>query len=387
MKKRWAFFILVGFFILGVILIGFKASRRNQPLRYPGEYEKQQAIWMQWPSDVYNSGDHPVYPVIITLLKNFARFIRVNLMTQSLEETIRVKDLLRKSGYTGTKVHFYLIPHFSIWTRDVGPIFVKNGNKGLHIVDFGFNNYSRGGDPNYIRVEGRVDRSVAKTLRIPIVPSNLISEGGAIESNGRGVLMVTEAVVRKRNPGLSREQIEMAYRRVLGVRKIIWLQKGLAEDDRITSGHINEFARFVSPNTVLLGQVLPEDRERNPYTRESYRRLETNNRILRNATDQDGKPFRIIRVPMPPTIYAVPDETGETPVRSYLNFAMTNGAVVMPTYWKSGRPAALKTVEDRVKHLFEKIFPGRKIVGIDAEAVNRWGGGIHCITQHMPAER
>ena len=91
----------------------------------------------------------------------------------------------------------------------------------------------------------------------------------------------------------------MNIKEYLGVKKIIWLKKGLAEDDRITSGHINEFARFASPNTILLAQVLPQDRYTSQYTQESYLRLEENYSILKNSTDQAGKPFNIIRIPMP----------------------------------------------------------------------------------------
>ena len=130
-----------------------------------------------------------------------------------------------------------------------------------------------------------------------IINSKLISEGGAIESNGKGTLMVTAAVICKRNPKLSKIQITKEYQRVLGVRKIIWLNKGLAEDDQVTSGHINEIARFVSPNTILLAKVLPAERYKNRITQESYQRLEENYRILHNATDQNGQPFRIIGFP------------------------------------------------------------------------------------------
>lgn len=204
--------------------------------------------------------------------------------------------MLKKNGYTGANVRYYVVNHFSIWARDVGPIFVKDSQNRLNVVNFGFNNYGRGGDPYYINVEGQVDNLTAQQLKLPVISSNLISEGGAIESNGRGTLMITESVALNRNPGLTRTQIENEYKRVLGVRKVIWLKQGLAEDDRITSGHINEIARFANSHTILLAQVLPGDR----YT---------------NRTAQD----------------------------SYLR-------------------------------------------RINAENVNLWGGGIHCITQHMPAD-
>ncbi|MHB8156433.1 MAG: agmatine deiminase family protein, partial [Desulfocucumaceae bacterium] len=352
---------------------------------FPGEFEKQQAIWLQWPSAVYNAGSRPVYPVIVNIIKALDPYIRINLIAQSKEEVSQIQGLLNKGGYSGKGLHYYIIDHLSIWTRDVGPIFVRDSQGGLKVADFGFNNYGRGGSQAYIKTEGQVDRLTALQLGLPVVSTSLISEGGAIESNGSGTIMLTESVALNRNPGLAKSEIENEYKRVLGVKKVIWLKQGLAEDDRITSGHINEIARFASPNTILLGQVLPGDRYANQASQISYLRLEENYRILLNSTDQDGKPFRIVRIPMPPTLYGEADNTGQIPVRSYLNYAATNGAVLMQTYWRPGRSNILKTTEGQVRGIFSSVFPGRNIIGIDAENVNQWGGGIHCITQHMPA--
>jgi len=354
--------------------------------RLPGEFEKQQAIWMQWPSAIYNQNNYPVNHNIVNIIKAFVPHIRVNLMTVSIAEIDLIKNLLKTNGYSGKNVHYYLINHLSIWTRDVGPIFIKNGWGRLKVVDFGFNNYSRNGNPYYIGIESQIGKLVAQQLGLPVIRTKLFSEGGAIESNGRGALMVTESVILKRNPGQSKPQIEAEYKRVLGVKKIIWLKNGLAEDDRITNGHIDEIARFADPNTILLARVLPGDRYLNWFSQESYRRLEENYKILQKSTDQDGNLFRIIRVPIPPTLYGEIEPTGNLPLRSYLNFAMTNGAVLMQVYWKPGRPGLLRTTEANVRDLFRKVFPGREIIGIDAENINRWGGGIHCITQHMPAD-
>lgn len=353
--------------------------------RFPGEFEKQQAVWLMWPSAVYNLNNHPVNPVMSNLVKALAPHIRVNIMSVSNDEIASIRKTLSTGGFSGTNVHFYIINHQSIWARDVGPIFVLDRNNKLNVVDFGFNNYSRDGDPEYVKTEGQVDKLTAQKLGLPIINTSLISEGGAIESNGKGILMVTKSVVLKRNPGMTRQQIENEYQRVLGVKKLIWLNKGLAEDDSITSGHINEFARFASPNTILLAQVLPGDRYASRAAQDSYLRLEENYKILLKATDQDGKPFKIIRIPMPPTLYAEAGDSASIPVRSYLNYAVTNGAVLMQTYWKAGRSTTLKTTEEQVKGILRNVFPGREIIGIDAESINLWGGGIHCVTQHMPA--
>jgi agmatine deiminase len=352
--------------------------------RYPAEFEKQQAIWMLWPSEIYDEGEHPVSPVIMKIVKSLACYIKVNIAAKNSDEIIKISNMLKEEGYKGTNVHFYEVDHLSIWARDVGPICIKDSSNHLRVVDFGFNNYSRDGSEQYISMESQVDKRIANLFEFPVIDTSLVSEGGAIESNGRGTLMLTESVVLKRNPGLTREQIENEYKRVLGVSNIIWLKKGLAEDDRITSGHINEICRFASADTILLAEILPSDRYVNEASNESYLRMEENYEILKNAADQDGKPFKIIRVPMPPTVYQKPTSGGAIPIRSYLNYCVTNGAVIMQTYWRPGLSDALKSVENEVKTILEKVYPGRDIIGIDAMDVNLWGGGIHCITQHIP---
>lgn len=396
-NKEQATIALAALLVIVILLAAraYQGRVYKQPLNYgpsgvttyvfPGEFEKQQALWLQWPEEEYSTASDPVYPVFIDIIKALEPYERVNLIVRSQDEIPRVEDMLKASGYNGKNLYYYVIDHLSIWARDVGPIFVKDNQNRLHIVDFGFNNYGRGASQYFIDTESQIHRAVAQQLNLPLAGTNLVSEGGGIESNGRGTIMLTESVALNRNPGMTKEEIENEYKRVLGAKKVIWLKQGLAEDDLITRGHINEIARFADPHTILLAQVLPEDRYTNSTAEASYQRMEENYNILLNSTDQDGQPFRIIRVPMPPTLYGELDATGKIPVRSYLNYAVTNGAVLIPTYWQPGRSEKIKAVEDQVRGIFQSLFPGRKIVSINAESVNLWGGGLHCITQHMPA--
>jgi agmatine deiminase len=385
--KKWRRTAIIVILYIILIMPATSSSAANGScFMLPGEFEKQQAIWMQWPAERYTTASHcPVEPVFIDLIKALDPYVRINLISQSEEEIAKIADLLKADSCSVTHIHYYIIDHMSMWARDVGPTFVKDDKNKLHIVDFSFNNYSREASQDFIEIENKIHRQISELFRLPLVSTSLISEGGGLESNGRGTVMVTESAVLDRNPGLTKNQIENEYNRVLGARKVIWLKQGLAEDDPITKGHIDEIARFASPDTILLAQVLPDDRYANAISQTSYRRLEENYHILLRSTDQDGKPFRILRIPMPPTLYG---ETGDgedgIPVRSYLNYVVTNGAVLMQTYWKPERPDKLRTVEQQVRSTLRHVFPGRQIIGIDAESVNLWGGGIHCITMHMP---
>lgn len=362
---------------------GYFSDNVNLPRGFPGEFEQQQAVWIMWPSANYNQNNRPVNPVMVNIVKALTPYIQVNIMSSAQSESDDIQKMLEKSGCSMTNVHYYIIKHRTIWARDVGPIFVKDGNNRLNVVDFNFNQYGRYGGEDYIRNEAQVDKKIAQALGLSIVNTKLISEGGAIESNGRGVIMTTESVALKRNPTMTKPQIEEEYCRVLGIKKVIWLKNGLAEDNEITGGHVDEIARFADPHTILLAQVLPEDRYANWASQASYINLEDNYKILENSTDQDGNPFRIIRIPMPPTLYR--ETKGDIPVRSYLNYTVSNGVVLFQTYWKPGRSEILSQTETEVKAIFQNVFPNHNIIGIDAENINQWGGGIHCVTQNMPA--
>jgi agmatine deiminase len=255
-------------------------------------------------------------------------------------------------------------------------------------------------------------------MKLPIVKSSLISEGGNREFNGRGTMMALEVTELGRNPGKTRDEIEGELLRVLGQKKMIWLKKSIADEEKttrgpivndtysatITGGHIDEVARFVSPSTVLLAQVTPEERDADPIMKISYERMEENYRILSNATDQDGKPLKIIRMPVANPIaaqYTPVDENDYALLyfkgakvgksikyllaASYLNFLVTNGVVLGAKYWHEGRSEATKRKDEQAKLILQDIFPDRAIILIDAEAFNHGGGGIHCNTQQQPA--
>ena len=219
--------------------------------------------------------------------------------------------------------------------------------------------------------------------------------------------------------------MEAEFRRVLGIKKIIWLKEGLREDDHTfrgplplangeraytvatTNGHIDEFARFVNDSTILLAQVPAEDLHE-PIAKENHRRLEENYAILRNASDQDDRPFRIVRVPMPPHIIdrmepgdpvydfisTLDYADGSTfpvgkPVQviaaaSYLNFLITDKVIIGQKYWHEGLDPAVRARDEAVRAILEGIFPDRTILLLDPLAINFGGGGIHCITMQEP---
>jgi agmatine deiminase len=256
---------------------------------------------------------------------------------------------------------------------------------------------------------------VARRLGLPTVPSRLVIEGGSIEVNGKGTLILSE-LTRRRNPHLTLKQIEEDLKRTLGQRHVIWLKEGLAEDpqnlQRIvenyyaggTGGHTDDFVRFVNDSTVLLAWVDERERDAHRMNAVNYKRMSENFGILSRARDQDGRPLRIVRVPLPDVQYetrelnarrltryqqvdaslVIGDTIRQVATASYLNFVVTNGVVLVPTYWRQGQSVSQREKDEKAGRLFESLFPDREIVRVDVLPLNYSGGGMHCLVQQQP---
>ncbi len=313
------------------------------------------------------------------------------------------------------------------WMRDSGPIFLTNGSGDVRIADFGWNMFGESFVTKKPMNEralliGRIDRRMAKKLSLETVPTDMVTEGGAMEVNGKGVLMAIEETAKQRNPGKSLEEIEKEYLRVLGCTKIVWLKRATMQDryfDGATAGnyftvqgangHIDEVAKFVNANTIIIASIDEQEKDNNPISKIDYEILKENYEILKKATDVNGKPFHVIRVPSPDLTQTdfiskiiIDDSTRKNPnynfsslkngdtativsAVSYINLFIADKAVLLPAYWHLGMPLSEKKKDDEVKSLFTKLYPDRKIVQINPLPINYdGGGGIHCATQQEP---
>lgn len=389
---------------------------------FPAEFEPHRALWMAWPT-YENKRGLPTEPLLVEIIRATEGRVAIELLAQDEAEADGIRERFRQEEVPHGHVTIHAVPHGDIWMRDMGPIFLRGDRGGLRIVDFGFNmwGYESPDSPNS-RLEEAVDRQVAELLGLEVVKSPLISEGGSREFNGRGVMIAVEAVELQRNPGWTLEAMAGEFRRTLGVSKVIWLAEGMAEDELTfrgrlpggvytvitTGGHVDEFARFADPETILLAEVTEAERRTDPIAAISHERLEESFRRLSAATDQDGNPFRIVRVPAPDSLfdtmragdgvfdYIQPleyedgtsidpdDEIKVVAAASYLNFQVTNGLVLAQKYWKPGMPESLREKDERALAILREVFPGREVLPLDAMAVNLGGGGIHCILQQEP---
>lgn len=435
MKTLIFLFILI---CISTTIISCKSEDKSDPATFymPGEFEQHEAVWFgTWYMSEY-AGDYK--RVMTDVMKAIDGHVQIKMATPS-ESTLQVvKRQMDSLGVDTTKIQFYVMPGEAHWIRDHGASFVVNGMGELGAVDFEWNAYGNM-DWSVLRdstlidslqiynekirngKRAKVDSLMAVATDANWIKSNLTIEGGTIEVNGKGVLIQCEAVTLQRNPGRTKEDLEEEFKRTLGIKKVIWLPEGLVEDGHIghfqlgkyvgmgTGGHTDEFVRFADPNTILLAWVDESELDAHPYNKLNYARMSKNYEILSKATDQDGKPFKIVKFPLPyhqerPVLvtdslrdlqqirlsdfsYAdrhlvsVGDTLIHVAAASYLNFLVTNGVVVTSSYAKD--EASIKR-EREVEQLFKKVFPGRKIVFIDAMILNWDGGGIHCSTQQQP---
>ncbi|EYF04375.1 agmatine deiminase family protein [Chondromyces apiculatus] len=401
--------------------------------RLPGEWESQKSLWIAWPT--YDSTqDLPREPVYLDLVEATHGHIELDVVVATHAEVNYVKDRLDDEGIPRSHLRFRVIPSvMDIWLRDTGPMFLKRkiGNTNTYATaasDFGFNSWGYQNRTSISPWDSSVlDRDIATTLGLSgndLRSSSMISEGGAIESNGNGTMFITEAVALQRNPGMTKTQIENVYKDRLGMKKIIWLKQGVPEDDLTfwrnkglpsnvyttltVGGHTDEFVRFVDQDTVLLAEVTSAEAAADPIAALARTRLEAVRAVIDSATTYEGQDIEIIRVPAATLLYkqmgpgdstydyitSLTFDDGSTiptgaPVNtvlatSYMNYVIANDVILMPAYWKSGRPASIKTKDDQMAAKLKAVFPTRTVVRINPEALNAGGGGLHCITQQQP---
>ncbi len=343
--------------------------------RHPAEWEPHEATWISWP---HNRTDWPgKFPTIPWVYAEIVRKIspgeRLHVIVESRDHEALVTRILQRAGADLTRIRFFRYPTDRGWTRDMGPIFLRRERPKpeLAIVKFRFNAWARYPDwKNDAVVPDRAARSLGlKMLRAAAAGRPFVLEGGAIDGNGRGTLLVTEEClldqsVQVRNPGLSQAQTEQALRHALGVTNIIWLGRGIVGDD--THGHVDDICRFVSPNTVVLC------REESAFD-ENYKALEENRERLEGVRLEDGAHLEVVPLPMPSALMF----DGRRLPASYANFYITNAAVLVPTF---------NDPRDRVAlGILTELFTDREVVGIHAVDLV-WGfGTLHCLSHEQPS--
>ncbi len=357
-------------------MMGSTESPRSLGFRMPAEWEPHLSTWIAWP---HNAEDwpgkfQPIPWVYSEIVRQLSQVEEVNILVNHAAAEKRARRVLLRAGANLARLHFHHWKTDRIWLRDSGPIFVKNEAGEVALTDWKFNAWAK--YPNWHN-DDRIPQHV-RELRNSLVfqptadvageSHRVVLEGGSIDVNGAGTLLTTEecllSEVQQRNPGLSRDQLEQVLAENLGIDQVLWLNRGCAGDD--THGHVDDIARFVAKDTILLATE-------NNTADENHLPLAENLDRLQSAIQPNGQPWKIIELPMPsPVIF-----DGERLPASYANFYIANDLVLVPTFNDANDRIALNIIAER--------FPTRKIIGIHCGDFI-WGlGALHCMTQQEPA--
>ena len=347
------------------LMAAFK-SPKELGYRFPAEWERQEAIWFAWPvrRNLWPDCFDRVRKQVAALYVLAARYQYVRVLCAAGEQPI-LRKLMASYG-DDSAVELYDYQTDDVWIRDFGPLFLIHDHKQeLCITDWRYNAWG-----NKFPEQQKDDRAtawIAEQLGLCHFEFNEVLEGGAVESNGAGYILTTEVVLLNptRNGDTTLAKLEQQLSSGLGVDTILWLRDGLVGDD--TDGHIDNLARFFKADGILIAEATDTEDS-------NYCALAENTRRLQDFQTPQGKPFALVKLPLPDPI----THQGKLLAASYLNFVVLNGAVLVPTYGQPKKDTtALEIIGD--------CFPDREIVAVDCSDIIKEGGALHCMSQHQPA--
>jgi agmatine deiminase len=328
-----------------------------QPVKFYAEFEPVDAIYYVW----FPGWSDDLYYEMTQALADYAPQVSIHLLVDDAQGEQDLRDLLQSMGGDPNEpvyldmsgwAHYGDYPLDSIWMVDSGPYWVLDGNGVLGVVD-----------PRYYfdRVnDDAIPFKLSDLMGLTTYRPDVAYEGGNIMSDGRGLCVSTAEHVIMNLPHTQQdvEQILAAY---LGCEKMIWVERLVGEG----TGHVDMFAKFLGPQTVIVGSYAPTDDAENAQI------LDDNAALLENETTLDGSPLEVVRIPMP-------DNDNRQVWRTYTNSVLVNDLVLVPVY------AGETSRESAALQVYESLLPGKTIVGIEADDIITAGGALHCITRTRP---
>lgn len=318
--------------------------------RMPAEWSRLDAVWLVRPHN------DETWPGCLDLARrewdNFAGRLR---------EVVEVRETASLD-----------IPTNDSWIRDFGPVFLTHPERGVAGVAFRFNGWGDKYEPRTL--DDAVPAAIARRFGVPMWSREEILEGGSIETDGLGTLLVTEQCLgnENRNPELGRTGIEGMLRETLGVETIVWLPGGIEGDD--TDGHIDDIARFVAPGVVAAVEA--------PLDHPDHAVLAANRKVLDRARDARGERLEIVALPSPtPIHFDFPaDRFGPGGRRmlpaSHANFLIANGRIFVPVFGSPSDDLACRRLEQASGLPATAVMARHLVVGL---------GSLHCLSCQQPA--
>lgn len=318
--------------------------------KMPAEWSLHMGTFMQWPRKESTwIFDYNV------LIANYAKIANAISEFEPVIMIVDTEDINEARELCNDRVKMFEYEHDHFWLRDNGPTFIANNSSELAGINWIFNGW---GKSFSFEKDKKVSEVLLSSIDLPIFDGNIVFEGGAISTDGEGTALISEQCFldENRNPNITKDQIEQVLKDYLGLDKLIWLK---AIGNTAKDAHIEKIACFVKPGEVML---LGCDDVTNTY----YKTYQENVKVLKDSVDAKGKELKVIEVPCC---------KGDIN-KSYLNFYIVNGAVIIPKY---------NAAEDKLAiSIFEEVFSDRKIVSIDTAAITKCGGSIRSAALNMP---
>jgi agmatine deiminase len=336
-------------------------------------------ILLPYRKDTWEDGGKKALPEFLNLVKGVSKYEHVYLIRDPHISLDSIKE------FNMENVEIITLPYNDSWARDNTLIFLNKKDK-VCAVDFGFNAWGGNVDGLYDDwfYDNHLGEKIANYLNIDYFSKkDFILEGGSIHTNGKGLLLTTEACLlsKGRNPNLTKEEIENNLKEYLGIKKVIWLPNGIVNDE--TNEHVDNFACFLNEDTVLLAWTDDKNDLQYEYSKKAYD-------ILINSTTVDGKPLKVIKVMLPsPYLKLTKEEAssinqiegakprieGDRLAGSYINFYMGEKFIILPKF---------NVKEDIVAYnQFKELFKDKEIIQIESRNILVSGGNIHCVTMQI----
>lgn len=376
--------------ILSLVPVGMiiHSSYRNNVFHASADFDPVETIYMIW-SEQDSS-------VASDIAARISPYEQVTFFTGSADlEEEKIRLMISRKGGNEKNITIEQLPQkpSNSWIRDFSPVFMKN-KTDLNIIK-----------TRFWDVTTDISEYLAHRHKINISQSNIYSLGGTREFNGKGTGIFVEAHEKLANQEFvtDRKKFERSLKKEFNLKKIIWLKKGIPQDELPSYGpiadnifptgsnhHIDEFCRFIGPRQIMLSYITDSELNGDPILTEAKKRLDENYWILKNATDQDGNYFEVIPMPFAPVVvrpfHSTPNPHDfRTDVTSYMNFLITNHAVIIPTYTHIDTTLATRMKEEFIVKMFNQHLPGKEVIFIYPGTLNSRGGGIHCMTASKPA--
>ena len=345
---------------------------RSLGYRLPAEWEPQAGVWLSWPNnrstwtDCWEQVQMAFAQFALQMSQNETVYVNLEQGDQSRVEKV-LDSAERGTNIPRGNLKFFDHPTNDAWLRDYGPIYLKHQESGvIALTDWQFNGW---GEKYPFELDNLIPKRIAETFGITCFSQPIVLEGGAVEGNGNGDLLVTPDCLlhQNRNPEMNQEQIESKLRDNLGVDKIHWLTGCIEGDD--TDGHIDNLARFYKSDGILLASEQNSDDDN--FDQLGYLKDQLNGLVLENGNKPD-----LVALPMPDPVF----EKGKRLPLSYLNFFIGNAAVYAPVFGQTPK-------DSEAMEILAGVFQDRELKAIDCRDLIREGGALHCLTQPIPKGR